>query len=116
MDANAQGNSDDSRWRRPRHRHHAHDPLAAWERHITFSTSAITVDATLDARQPLDRVAELLPVARFKDTALSATTDAGDTIAAPWPGRRRVREVPSPATPAASASSFRSPWKSPGPR
>jgi hypothetical protein len=64
-----------------------------WSRTLTFSPSHINVSASINAGEPLTRAAELLPVAIFKETALSAFCDTGAVIAAPWTGRKRIREI-----------------------
>jgi hypothetical protein len=64
-----------------------------WTRRIAFTERAINVGLDADADEPLAAAHELLPIAFFKDTHVTATSSEGQTIAAPWEGERGVRTV-----------------------
>jgi hypothetical protein len=67
--------------------------LAEWTRRINFSGSGIKVQVSIVCEKPLQRIAELIPVALFSNTIVSAVGNAGDTINGPWPGRKKIREI-----------------------
>jgi hypothetical protein len=64
-----------------------------WTRRVECADQQIRVELTADAKEPLQRAEELLPVVFFADTRVTATTADGSSIAAPWDGARPVRAV-----------------------
>lgn len=64
-----------------------------WTRQITFGDRRIDIELTADAGEPLTKAFELLPVAFFADTKVTATTAQDQTIAGPWDGEPLVRAI-----------------------
>jgi hypothetical protein len=69
------------------------DGLCEWSRRFHFAGSGVKVEAKLQCDDSLIRVAELIPVAIFKDTVITVRTDTGTEIAGPWKDRQPIREI-----------------------
>jgi hypothetical protein len=64
-----------------------------WNRQIRFDESSVDVTISIHSPEPMKRSEELLPVAFFADTKVTATLANGGTVPAPWGEPKDVKAV-----------------------